>query len=641
MLKKVCLNILLIVCALYFSGCSTLGKKKQTVLDKKVDIKQGMVWDIPKFPRTCDSMKLGKKKIDIGDGCRLYVEEEGKGIPIVLINGGPGSDHYSFHPYFSEAAKFAKVIYYDQRGCGLSDYFKGKSGKYSFGQSIDDLDKLRKALDIKKWIVLGHSYGGFLAQAYTLKYPQNVKGLILVCASTGMKELKLKDSRQLECITKQEESKFIDIELAVHDKKKKGELNREQGKEIQIYNKALNGEWKQQNYYKPTQKEMAEYALYGWKPDKDFRNEIFDSMKNYDLMNTFLKCPIPTLIIEGKYDLTWNTDKAMKFYRQHPNSKLMIFEKSSHFPFKAESNKFFSIIKDFITNLSKVSAKQIETWETNIPPYKNDNVVISPETIWKEFTTYIKENKKINDRICPITPSLKKPLEGFIEILENKVPKNQWEKKPEIYQFENKVIFITELTEDGVKSNYCFIFFVKNNEWYFQHLETIILRLDKIKSLPTSKFPDISLIQKNWIRSEQFWTEQIRLFRYLSKKEGKGFAFDWFKDGDGYILSAETWIPFLPPYKAFILYLCWEQSNLKGNKVTLESLDNHKSVVKISKPIYFSLYYQTAHFSQQIDFDDYFKIFKSIWQDRAIKAGWKIKLDYKQNNNELVMTLTR
>jgi hypothetical protein len=69
---------------------------------------------------------------------------------------------------------------------------------------------------------------------------------------------------------------------------------------------------KQQNYYKPTQKEMAEYALYDWKPDKDFRNEIFDSMKNYDLTNTFLKCPIPTLIIEGKWDLTWSTDKPKK-----------------------------------------------------------------------------------------------------------------------------------------------------------------------------------------------------------------------------------------------------------------------------------------------------------------------------------------
>ena len=640
MLKRVYLYILLVVCVLNINGCSTLGKK-ETVLDQKVHINKGMIWNIPEYPRVCDSLKLEKKMVDIGDGCKLYVETEGKGTPIVLINGGPGSDHYEFHPYFSEASKFAEVIYYDQRGCGLSDHNKGKAGRYSFGQAIDDLEKLRKALGIKKWVLLGHSYGGFLAQAYTLKYPQNVKGLILVCALTGMKKLNLKPNRNSEYITKQEENKFIDIELAVRDKVINGDLTKGKGKEIQIYNKALNGEWKQQNFYKPSKREMAEYALYGWKPDKDFRGEMFSSMEHYDLINTFLKCPIPTLLIEGKWDLTWDTDKPEKFYKQHPGSEHLVFEKSGHAPCKAEQKKFFKVIKKFVSNLPNVSSKQIKSWQDNLPIYIDEEAVISPKKIWKEFTTYIKENKTMDDKIRPFIPSLKKPLEGFIEILENKVPKDQWNKKPEIYQFDNKVLFITELTENGIKSNYCFIFFVKNNHWYFQHLETITLRLDKIKSLPTSKFPDISLGQKNWIRNEQFWTEQIRLFRYLSKKEGKEFAFNWFKDGDSYILSAKTWIPFLPPYKAFILYLCWEQSNLWGNKVTLESLNNHKSIVKISKPIYFSLYYQTAHFSQQIDFDDYLKIFKSIWCDRALKAGWKLKIDYKRSNNELILTYTR
>ena len=262
---------------------------------------------------------------------------------------------------------------------------------------------------------------------------------------------------------------------------------------------------------------------------------------------------------------------------------------------------------------------------------------LSPETIWKEFTTYLKENKNIDNKIVPYYPSFKKPLERFIKILEEKVPKNEWSVQPEVFHFENKICFLTDLTEGKEKNTYCFTFFTKDNNWYFQHLETITIRLDKINKLPTSSFPDVTSSKKNWIRSEIYWTEQIRLFKYLSEKESKQFAYKWFKDGAGYVLAAKTWVPFFPVYKAFILYLCWEQSNLRGNTVTLISLSEHKAEVKIANPIFFSLYNNTAHFKQQINYTDYYNIFKSIWYDRASNAGWKLKLYYDNNKNELLL----
>jgi abhydrolase domain-containing protein 4 len=44
---------------------------------------------------------------------------------------------------------------------------------------IDSIDEWRKELGIKDMILLGHSFGGFLSSSYALKYPQNVKALIL------------------------------------------------------------------------------------------------------------------------------------------------------------------------------------------------------------------------------------------------------------------------------------------------------------------------------------------------------------------------------------------------------------------------------------------------------------------------------
>ena len=166
---------------------------RETVLDRCVRIQEEMHWEIPDVPRLCDSLPLRKTRIDIG-GCQLYVEEEGRGIPIVLLHGGPGSTHHGFHPHFSRAAEFARVIYYDQRGCGLSDYEMGDG--YSVEQAAADLDALRQALGIQQWIILGHSYGGFLAQYYTTLYPEPVSGLVIVTGSTGLHDPNLNGSRQ-------------------------------------------------------------------------------------------------------------------------------------------------------------------------------------------------------------------------------------------------------------------------------------------------------------------------------------------------------------------------------------------------------------------------------------------------------------
>jgi len=134
-------------------------------------------------PPLCEQFTGVKQKIDIGD-CKIYCEIEGNGVPVVLLHGGPGATHHYFHRSFSKASKFAKVIYFDQRGCGSSEYNPGDG--YSISQAVDDLKKLKNSLGIKQWFVLGHSYGGLLAQRYALKYPEGVLGLILVCAEPGM-----------------------------------------------------------------------------------------------------------------------------------------------------------------------------------------------------------------------------------------------------------------------------------------------------------------------------------------------------------------------------------------------------------------------------------------------------------------------
>jgi len=151
--------------------------------------------------------------------------------------------------------------------------------------------------------------------------------------------------------------------------------------------------------------------------------------------------------------------------------------------------------------------------------------------------------------------------------------------------------------------------------------------MDKIGALPTSTFPDVPEETKAHIREETRWSREARVFNLLAKEKGKDFAFDFFKDGNGYFLAAKVWVPFVEPSRAFILYLCWEQANLIGNEVILENLEDQKARVRL-KTHFFHLYKVTAHLHQQISFDDYRRIFETIWLDRARAAGWELRVEY-------------
>ncbi len=330
-------------------------EKRETVLDRVVHIERRVIRDIPKIPRLCDAMDITKQRVDIGD-CRLYTEQEGKGIAMVLLHGGPGGTHHCFHPAFSRAKDFAKVIYYDQRGCGLSDYMEGPY--YTVDQAVDDLERLRKALGVDRWIVLGFSYGGLLAQCYAVRYPDPLAGLVLVGSSVAM-PIELGRSRQQDFLSRDERRRIRAIT-------KTPGLSMEQ----QVYNRHLNGDWKRQHYYKPSPEKSARIALYEWKHDTHFNALMSRHVRRVDLRGAFEGCPIPTLIVEGKWDLTWNTDKPGKLHKDHPGARLVLFEHSGHSVFDDEPERFFAELRAFARKVSKGPRPDLSAWKGHLRDWR-------------------------------------------------------------------------------------------------------------------------------------------------------------------------------------------------------------------------------------------------------------------------------
>jgi proline iminopeptidase len=134
-------------------------------------------------------------RIDIGQGVRLFVDIEGASLEadgatmrekptLLLLHGGPGFDHAGFKPAFSQLSDIAQIVYYDHRGHGRSD--RRPSEEWTLDNWADDVVRLCDALGVSKPIVLGQSFGGFVAQHYLARHPGHASKVILSSTSPHM-----------------------------------------------------------------------------------------------------------------------------------------------------------------------------------------------------------------------------------------------------------------------------------------------------------------------------------------------------------------------------------------------------------------------------------------------------------------------
>lgn len=120
-----------------------------------------------------------QKTIKADDLHEIYYEICGNplGQPVVFLHGGPGSGCNPTQRRFFDPAHY-RIILIDQRGCGRSKP-QGATEQNTTADLVGDIDMIRAALGIEKWLVFGGSWGSTLALSYAITHPERVIGLVL------------------------------------------------------------------------------------------------------------------------------------------------------------------------------------------------------------------------------------------------------------------------------------------------------------------------------------------------------------------------------------------------------------------------------------------------------------------------------
>ncbi|HKD15586.1 MAG TPA: proline iminopeptidase-family hydrolase [Candidatus Angelobacter sp.] len=286
------------------------------------------------------------------NGVLIYYKIIGRGAPLMIVHGGPGASHDYFLPYLLPLARTNKVVFIDERGSGRSEKLEDAS-KYTVGNMADDVEAVRQALNLGKINLLGHSYGGVLAQAYALKYQKNLSHLILggTFASTAAFNEVL--AREKQSMPAEERQRLEALEKAgLFGNGKPWEKNRYPDE----YAKLAWGDgyfpYLYQRHPDPNYDPVAGNTTNSW----DLYREMWGShgefivdgnLKSVEYTDQLSTIHVPTLIICGDHDES-DPSLSRTMHEKIAGSQLAIMPQSGHLAFVDQPNLYLKTVNDFL-----------------------------------------------------------------------------------------------------------------------------------------------------------------------------------------------------------------------------------------------------------------------------------------------------
>ncbi len=266
---------------------------------------------------------------------------------LLCVHGGPGGTHEEFENFAEHLADHhVRVSMYDQLGSFYSDqpdYTKPENRQYlTIDYYLSELEEVRQQLGLDHFYLLGHSWGGLLAQEYALRYPEHLKGLVVMSMIDNLDEYIENINRERdETLSKRDVAYMKEVEADERfDDPKYREL-------VDVLNNHF-AMRHPENGFSHNVETMATPVYNYFQGDNEF--VMVGKLTEWDRRADTHKIKTPTLLTFGDHD-TMPLDTAERMHREMSNSRLVYTPDGGHCHSTDNPKAFFHTLGEFLDDV--------------------------------------------------------------------------------------------------------------------------------------------------------------------------------------------------------------------------------------------------------------------------------------------------
>jgi proline iminopeptidase len=254
----------------------------------------------------------------------LHVEVVGNGAPTLVLHGGLGVDHTAYRT-LDPLSDELQLIYLDHRGNGRSA--RPDPATLTMAGWADDARRVGRAVaGDAPLVVIGHSYGGFVAQELAIRDPLAVSALVLICTTPGQLGADEEPAPPGPPIP-DEFAALLSTPPTTDD-------------EVAAGMSAL-----APAYLHRADPAVLRDAMAGTTFSAAAMRRGFEVLAAWSSVDRLGEIVAPTLVIAGRHDPFTSWPQADRIATRVPRAEVVVFEDSSHFPWLEEPEQFFATIR--------------------------------------------------------------------------------------------------------------------------------------------------------------------------------------------------------------------------------------------------------------------------------------------------------